>query len=446
MSNVRRSLAAVALAALVAACSVSSSDSDTGSGAGARPGTAPRSRAAGAPVRGLTDDTIRLGVAPLDVERVREKFGVDLGRLPDEVLPALAAATNEAGGINGRRVELVINPIMPIGAEDSERACRELIEDEHVFAVLGTMIGDAPLCVTETHETPYIALWGLSAARQERSIAPFISLEGETGARLRSGIDHLVAEGTLDGAKVAVYHESDVPSDSIEAQIVEPLEAAGIDVVSTAQLPASGDAVQAASDIDRIFQRFQSDGADTVIAASGAAVFLPALARTSWSPQIVAMNGQFTGGPLDGLGLTDPAEMKGAIAAIAGTTSDDLVDDPLLAECFDKINAHSDLHLVPEDIYSESERPGSRNLGQVAGVCQLWQLAEQVLTAAGDDPSPQSIIDGLADLHDFPLTGYAHASLSPEQWGAVEGTRLWHFDVAADRFVPDGPIVPGERE
>jgi Periplasmic binding protein len=445
MSKVRRSLAAVVLAALVGACSVSSSDQDSGSDADAGSTDATESRAADAPVRGLTHDTIRLGVAPLDVDRVREQFGVDLGQLPDDVLPALAAATNEAGGINGRQIELVVNPILPVGAEDSERACRELIEDEQVFAVLGTMIGDAPLCVTETYETPYIALWGLSAQRQARSIAPFISMEGETGARLRSGVDQLVEEGTLDAAKVAVYHDSEVPPDSIEADIVEPLEAAGVEVVSTAQLPASGDAVQAGNDIDRIFQRFEADGADTVIAASGAAVFLPALERTSWSPQIVAMNGQFTGGPLDGLGLTDPAEMDGAIAVIAGTTSEDLVDDPLLVECFDKINAHSDLNLVPEDIYAESERPGSPNMGQVAGACQLWRLAEIVLTAAGDDPSPQSIIDGLADLEDFPLPGYAHASLSAERWGAVEGTRTWHFDVAANRFVPDGPVVTGEE-
>lgn len=444
MSTLTRAVGALVSVALVGACSVSSSEpeSDGGRSDDASDATTD-TRAAEAPVRGVTDDVIRLGVAPIDVDRVREQFGVDLGDIPDEVLPALVTAVNEAGGINGRRVEVVVNPVMPVGADDSERACRELIEDEQVFAVLGMMLDDAPLCVTETYQTPYIALWGLSEERHERSVAPFVTMEGETGARFRSGIDHLIDEGTLDGAKVAVYHESAESTGSVEANIIEPLEEAGIEVVSTAQLPSSGDAVQAGNDIDRIFQRFEADGADTLVNASGAAVFLPALSRTSWSPQIIVLNGQFTGdGAMDTYGLTDPAEMRDAIALVGNPTSDDLVDDPGLQACFDTINEHTDLGITIDDIYPADRHPGSRGLGQVVGVCQLWQLAVEVLTAAGDDPTPQSLLDGLAELDGFSLPGFPEASLDTDRWGAIEATRVWRFDEAANEFVPDGPILP----
>lgn len=438
MSKVRHAVCAVTLAALVGACSVSS---DPEAGSKGPDGSRPGDRAADAPVRGVTDDTIRLGVATIDVNRVRDEFGVNLGGLPEEVIPALVAATNEAGGISGRQVEVVQEPILPVGADDSERACRELIEDEQVFAVLGMMIGDAPLCVTENYQTPYVALWGLDEERQQRSVAPFISLFGTNTLRLNA--EALVDEGTLDGRKVAVYFEGTESPEVVESQLVATLEEAGIEVVSSAQLPNSGDAVRAANDIDRIFERFQADGADTVVTAgAGAGVMVPALGRTSWSPQLVFLdNGQYTGeDALGRFGLTDPAELRGAIAVVGQTTSDDLVDDPMLADCFDRINAHSELGIVAEDIYPETLRPGSPGYAPVVQACQLWDMAVHVLTAAGDDPSAQSIIDGLAGDDDFALPGYPEASLSPERWGAVEATRSWHFDEGQVRFVPDGPI------
>jgi ABC-type branched-subunit amino acid transport system ATPase component len=112
MSKLRRAVGAVALAAVVGACSVSSSEPEAGSGGSDDSSAATDDRAGDAPVRGVTDDTIKLGVATIDVNRVRDQFGVNLGGLPDGVIPALVAATNETGGINGRQVEVVENPIM----------------------------------------------------------------------------------------------------------------------------------------------------------------------------------------------------------------------------------------------------------------------------------------------------------------------------------------------
>src|SRR3954447_13191812 len=131
----RRAIPVVlALTAVLAACSVSSSDDDAatsetttasvGSAAAvitepadtapaadttAGPDTAPAADTTEpAPLaRGVTDDTIKIGSAFIDVAAVREKWGIELGNLPDEMLPALIAGLNADGGINGRQVELV---------------------------------------------------------------------------------------------------------------------------------------------------------------------------------------------------------------------------------------------------------------------------------------------------------------------------------------------------
>jgi hypothetical protein len=385
-------------------------------------------------------------MAPLDVAAVLEDYGVDIGHLPDGVIEALVEGTNAEGGINGRQIELVQRPFQPIGDEESETSCRELTQDEQVFAVLGNYLGENPLCVTEANSTPYIGLWGLDEERRERSNAPFISMAAETGAGLRATVDLLLDEQLLDGAKVAVYYEPTESEALTQANLIEPLQEAGVDVVSTAELPDSDDQVQASTDIDRIFQRFEADGADTVVFFSSAGVVLPALERTSWEPQLIFVNnGQFIGeDKLTRYGLTDPAELSGAYLAHGASTPDELAEDPDLLACLDTINEHSDLDLSPEDTYPASIRPESEGADLVPQMCQLWQLAMLVLTAAGDDPSPQSLVDGLAELDSFSLPGFAEASLAPDRWGAVNATRLWTYDEADVKFVPDGPLVLAE--
>jgi hypothetical protein len=418
------------LALLLAACSVSTSGDDAAT-------TSAPAGSAGATteVRGVTDDTIKLGVALIDFDEVKQKFGVDLGHIPDGFAEALAAQVNEAGGIDGRHVEVVVREFMPVGTDSSEQACRELIEDEQVYAVLGSFLGDSGLCVTETHATPYFAAFGLTDERQQRSHAPFLSVEGDA---LGASIQKVIDTGVLDGRHVAIYSESDADPQQVTAKVVEPLETAGIDVVSQAQLPASGDAVQAGNDIDTIFQRFQADGADALVSVSGAAVLLPALGRTSWQPQLVFTNGQFTAdGGLANLGLTDFSDLDGAVAVSMSLLSDDLVGDQQLADCLDAVNTHTGSDYTIDDIYDPKVKPGSRQIGSVPGLCQVWDMTLAVLEHAGDDLAPAALTASLDSLGPFPLPGYAAAELSSTRWGAVDTVRTWHFDESKQGFVPD---------
>jgi hypothetical protein len=442
--RVRGGLASVVVLGLLSACSVSISDTAATDGAG-NGGDRNSGQTggqgtdfSGARVQGVTDDTITLGVAALDAGLIRDTYGVDIGNLPKEALPALVEATNEAGGINGRQVDLKVRYFMPIGNEPSEKACRELVEDEKVFAVLGTFLGDNSLCVTETYSVPYIGLWGLNEERHQRSKAPFVTLAGEEEEGLGDSIDLLIEEGVLEGKKVAIYFEPGTTEAAIDERAIAPLEEAGIEVVSKGQLPSSGDAVQAASDIDRLLQRFESDGADTVLFTSGLGVVLPALERTSWAPQLVfANNGQILGsGAATRYGNKKPAELRGAIGAVPGLTSAEKATDEDLATCFATISERSSLKVVPEDVYSEEERPGSKEMALLAETCILWQLAVELLTAAGDDPTPQSLLDGLTNLDQFALQFHDDLSLSPTRWGAKSGSRIWRFEEDDIIFVP----------
>jgi len=456
----------LALAAVLASCSVSSSDddadtsdttvatvatsdavttepADTTSGADTTEvaDTAPAADTTEppAPARGVTEDTIKIGGAFIDVDAVREQFGVELGNTPEEMIPALIAGLNADGGINGRQVEYVGRLVVPVGTESSEQACRELIEDEEVFAVVGTFLGDTGLCVTETYATPYFGGFGLTPERQERSEAPFLTTALNEADALSAGVQLLIDNGQLDGAKVAVYSEAaGYTQEFIDTYVVAPLEAAGIEVVANAQLTdTGGDQVAAGAELDRILQSFEAAGADTLLETGGMITFAPALERTDYAPQLIILNGQILApDAVEGFALTNPDELIGALGVIEGVLASEIQDDPVLAECIEWINENSDLAVTPADILTVEEAPESRDYRNLPALCGIFQLVRTVLTEAGDNPSSESILAGLDGLTSFPAVGNPDASLSSERWGAGAPVRLWEYDQEQVRFLP----------
>lgn len=448
MSRTRRirggALLAAAAIVLGGACSVSSTgSSDTtkpGSSATTVAGPDYAKKFANAPVRGVTDTSIKIGAALIDYAGVKKQFGVDLSNggdpLPKQVVPALLKSVNDSGGVNGRKLEIVSANFIPVGTDSSEQSCRKLIQDEKVFAVVGMYLDSNMLCVTRTNQTTYFSGWGLTSEQQAQARAPYI-IAGSSAEQLADDqVSKGVAAGVFKGSKVAVYWENEEPDSLIEDHVIAPLKKAGVDVVSQAKLPDSNDQVKAGQDIDRILQRFKADGADQVLFYSGMGVVIPALERSSWHPKVVFVNGQAVG-DLSGFGLKNPDVLKGAVSLMDSTPSSIMEKDPEFLECLDTINANSDLDLKPTDIESPKDRPGSVGASGVPAVCQWFQLMVKVLTAAGAHPSASSIVTGLGKLGDFSLPAIPNASLAPDKWGTGSEVHIWHFDVAKGQFIRD---------
>jgi hypothetical protein len=431
---------------VLGACSVSSSKSTSGGPASGGPASGGVSgpdyaaKFANDPVQGLTDKTIKVGFAAIDYEAIKKQYGVDLGNggnpMPDEVIPALVKAVNDSGGINGRTLEVSVRKFLPVGSDSSEQSCRQLAEDDKVFAVVGTYLADNALCVTETHKIPYFSGWGLNAERQSRSNAPYVITGNTDEQRAVAAVHKVVEAGVLKGKKVAVYWTSETPDQVVNDDVIGTLKKGGVDVVSSAKQPDTTDQVQSGNDIDRILQRFKTDGADTVVFWSGMGVVIPALQRSTWHPQIVFTNGQ-ANGDLSSFGLKDPKVLDGAVAVMNSVPSDIMEKDPGFLACLKTINDNSDLHLVPTDIESPKERPGSVGASFVPQACQMFDLMVDVLKAAGSNPSSASIVKGLAQLKSFSLPAISDASLGPDKWYTGMDEHLWHFDVSKARFVRD---------
>ncbi|MDH4172071.1 MAG: hypothetical protein OEW42_21005, partial [Acidimicrobiia bacterium] len=94
--------------------------------------------------RGVTADTIRVGISMLDFAYlVENNFSPQGWGDQQGVWQAYIDDLNARGGINGRMVEPVFTFYNPIGNTEADQACLEMTEDNEVFAVLGGFVGPA---------------------------------------------------------------------------------------------------------------------------------------------------------------------------------------------------------------------------------------------------------------------------------------------------------------
>ena len=99
------------------------------------PGTA--DGAAGAQSgQGVTPTSIKLGITYLDAAAVKNMVNIDPGNY-QVAYTALIDQINAKGGINGRKIVPVFEPIDPIGTAPAATACTALTEDDKVFAAIG---------------------------------------------------------------------------------------------------------------------------------------------------------------------------------------------------------------------------------------------------------------------------------------------------------------------
>src|SRR4051794_37364919 len=164
-----RWLALVALFAVLVGCTSSRDDgkvaSDSTGGA-----TKPE---VGTNGRGVTDDAIKIGYSYIDLETLAKSGIIKIDQGPyEDIVKALVDDVNARGGVNGRKLEVSTAKFSPIGNEEQLAACTKLTEDDKVFAVLGGLLNDNNLCITQQHATTLVGESYLNAGRLAKARAP----------------------------------------------------------------------------------------------------------------------------------------------------------------------------------------------------------------------------------------------------------------------------------
>jgi ABC-type branched-subunit amino acid transport system substrate-binding protein len=222
---------------------------------------------------GVTATQIKLGVALIDykcIEGAVDSIYVN----QEQAYNAFIDNINEKGGINGRKIVPVYKTICPVPVNLTLAACTSFTEDDHVFAVIGSMYdpaGDARLCVAKQHKTVLISD-GVTQEMIDKAPPGLLLTPNITSDRQLKVIMALVkSRHILDGKTVGVLTET-TATPRIKAVVKPTLDSIGVKQGSEAVLSISGlDTTSAQTQLDSFIERWKAEHVNALILVGAAA-------------------------------------------------------------------------------------------------------------------------------------------------------------------------------
>jgi len=435
----------VAAAALVTACG-----NDDGDTAAPETTTAPATTAAPAPTttaaatttaapepvltdsyRGVTAESIKVGVLLLDLKLLKETAGIELKWGDNEGQYQEAIDTvNENGGVLGRMIEPVYVYVNPLSETGYQEACVKLVEDEQVFAVIGFVRpASAALCYAGTGDTPFFGyLTDITSDVFEQSTLPLLS-SNPLPERIDVALVNVVADtGALDGKTIAILGNTE----GRNTLVTEALAARGYEVVDAVVTDQPTDDVAAdASELDIVIERWASLGVTYVVDTTGLDRVLAAANRA-------------------GLDI-DWATNKGSLLSLSrfesGATEKEItravvVQEPQVELMYEAGHAPTVACIDNWDTKRPDEPavffPGEDdldNLQRIARSCNQVQTFAMIAAAAGPELTTASFAEAVAGMGKYEVPMQPFASLSADKWDAGDSVALYQWDSAKQDYV-----------
>jgi hypothetical protein len=211
----------------------------------------------------------------------------------------------------------------------------------------------------------------------------------------------------------------------------------GIEVVGEAVLDIpDGDTAAQDQAMAVIAEAMRTSGANTVLISGGVSAI------------IRGMGNEGLIGDIDRIWATHPDHLSNLGESVANEIADGVVTvdrlsdneawvDPLMLECRAIVEAGVPADAVildPDDQVDDAEDWGTA----IRSYCSRVYLFVEVMTAAGVNPTNDTVQAGIDSLGQFSLPGVPNASLSPGKYGADDSFRLSVYDST----VGEGDLVP----
>lgn len=378
--------------------------------------------------RGVTADTIKIGVTSIDFERLNSTFGLDLNFVGgEEVVEALVDDLNSRGGIGGRQIEYVFEKFLPVGGASADEVCVRLTDDEDVFVVLNGFAGpgaeESNLCITNVGKTILMGgrqtaellsqvetLWLGRQMRSDRETVAFATLLAESGELDELGPIAVVALNSAMEPAVDTVADSLV---SFGAEV--PLRLA----VST----PVGDEISARGEADILIELMRSNGV-TAALMIGTEAFVPQQ-LVELAPEITLLNS-------DAAAVAEILRETPGIEAVrflsAGMTEAQMYNHQMVQDCQEiLLAAYPDIVVIHPDDMSGADLNWSQAIVQR---CQEVRLLEAVLTAAGPNLTNETMIDAAIGLGPIDYPGFDAASIGPNKFDVPDTVTLFEWDAS----------------
>ena len=382
--------------------------------------------------QGVTPTSITIGIPYIDLVTVDKLYGLHLnqGSYP-EAYNALIDDLNAHGGIDGRKVVAqyaAINPAVPTSGATS---CTQLVQDDHVFAVLNPYFG---ICYLEAG-VPTIN--GTVAGTVSGHAAPNFTLQAPANVYDPIQLALLTKMGVFKGKKVGVWGG---PTDSAEVRIADAALAKDhVHVVQTAfdSAPATDSVGQAQQDAV-IAQRFQNAGIDEVVAVGQGSAGWPLdqqANQSSYNPPWVATNYDALYGYAIGSSV-NPVYLKNVVATTPIPAATTEWKEPSIRQCVATIEKESPGDAITSPIGQSPSDTSNQTYIAPMSACTNLGMFTAIAKTAGKNLTVTAFERSGFGLHDVTFPGIASSvSFGPHQAYADVPIYLAHYDPALKQML-----------
>jgi hypothetical protein len=434
---VATALSVVVLAAV--ACANTASSSVEGSSAPLNPangpaGATPPDRASTS-ARGVGSTTINVVFPVVNLSSLAGQFGFAADPEFGEQIPAIkfyVSQINDAGGINGRKINAIIPTYDPTNESEMRALCKDWTEGSPAaFAVidgLGTWSGDDQLCVTQEGKTPMLAEW-TTATDWTTLGSPYLWWLGpDQAVVLRTLASWAYSSDLIGPTKKLGIVVGDRSSDqlALNTYLLPYLADLGISKPMVETLPAEPSETAATnSDAPLIVAKLRAAGVGTVIPLIPENAFFPYLgAETSqrYFPRLLLSDYEST---IElGLGLI-PAPYEKALDGQEGVTVQTLggIDDdrpesqggydPGVRSCWTSFRTSPTFPFPKPPVHPG---PWIEEQGPIASWCQAIRLFAEAAKKAGPNLTRRTFVEAMASIRNYPGTLSPILSYGPNKF------------------------------
>jgi Periplasmic binding protein len=353
--------------------------------------------------QGVTPTSIKLGITYLDAAAIRNIVNIDPGDYK-VAYTALIRQINARGGINGRKILPVFEPINPIGTAPAATACTALTEDEKVFAVLGFFQAADTACYVSAHDTPLIG-GTLTNSQSAQANAPWFNNSLSANDLIPKEMAAFKQEGVFANKKIAVVGDK---SDQLEVNLVlAALKKLKVKVVQTAinGVP-DNDQAATSSEYGVIAQKFMTEGANVVIAVGNGGVSWPKALnnnQSSYHPRLIVPDYPDLQTVLSSKSNYNDAELQGALTSGSAPPPAVEWNDPAMRRCVATVQAAEPSAKINNPVTATASTPVTWNAPENA--CQELALFENIVKAAGKTLNNATFNEGGQSLTSVKLPG-----------------------------------------
>ena len=420
---------------------------------------------------GITEDAITLVHIRSRLEQLASiGFATDVGD-PARMFNTFAWYVNEmCGGVHGRKIDLKLVEVDSLGGGTSidalrNAACISATEDHNAVIVMNSsgFQGTANLCIAEEHETAFISTQGQNSEFIDRGEERLISMSPTLEESLSFLVAVLQSKGALDGKTIGVV-APDTPGqkESVERGLIDPLEAAGIEVAEFSVIGCGGQTSCSEGNSESV-RSMREKGVDVIFPTLNVVSlpqYLGEMVSQGFEPgdvqfynsdfnsqasntvvnKIIIFGGAAAGELYNGAIIVDDADP----AAFHEPGWEPRQFNKMCADVYDTYNeeveGNEDLTQPPHDPYDPN---GNTPHGMIVTICSQMRVALRAIYDAGPNPSREDIYMAMSNLGAIDFNNMVPNSIEPGKPQTTDVVHTLQFTYpcasgAKFAVIPDG--------